>query len=72
MVLLSVGTEKGRKREKGAQNQNWGGRPSGSSWRDGRQTTYGNNIAGDGNKMLCCLIEGKEHRGERSGGADTG
>lgn len=53
--------------EKRAQNQIQGGRPSGSSWRHGRQTTYGNNIAGDGNKMLCCLTEGKEHRGERWG-----
>lgn len=68
-LLRAWAQKKAGRREKGAQNQNRGGRLSGSSWRDGRQTTYGNNIAGDGNKKLCCLIEGKEHRGERSGGA---
>lgn len=40
--------------------------------RHGRWTTYGNNIEGDGNKMLCCLIQEKEHRGAMSGGADAG
>lgn len=70
MVLLRAWAQrKAERRGKGAQNQNQRGRLSGSNWRDGRRATYGNNIAGDGNKTLCCLIEGKEHRGERSGGA---
>lgn len=39
--------------------------------RYGRQTTYGKNIERDGNEVLCCLIQEKEHKGMRSGGAHT-